>query len=365
MHLTELKTNKNVSEYIFGVGALSSLPGMLSKKRINEKEFVIFMIDTYFQKEQTILSQLQINDLDKLVFVSATIEPTTGYVDSLFRQLKTVGAVKPCAVVGIGGGTTMDIAKAISNLLTNGGKSEDYQGWDLVKKPGIYKIAVPTVSGTGAETSRTCVVTNTNSGLKLGMNSEYSIYDQLILDPNLTATVPRSQYFYSGMDAYIHSMESSNGSYRNALADSYANQTILLCREVFSSEDMMTIENRSKLMVASYLGGCAIGASYVGVVHPFSAGLSVVLGLHHCVANCITMRAMEEFYPVGFQQFWTMVEQQEIEIPERVCHGLSDEQYDQLYRSTILHEKPLTNALGNNFRKILSEQKVKEIFLKM
>jgi 3-deoxy-alpha-D-manno-octulosonate 8-oxidase len=365
MNLAELETNKNVSEYVFGVGALSSLPGMLSKKRINEKEFVVFIVDSYFQKEKQILSQLQINDLDKLVFVPTTIEPTTDYVDSLVRQLKSVGAVKPCAVVGIGGGTTMDVAKAISILLTNGGKSEDYQGWGLVKKPGIHKIAVPTVSGTGAEASKTCVVTNTNSGLKMGMNSEYSIYDQLILDPNLTATVPRKQYFYSGMDAYIHCVESVNGSYRNALADSHCDQTIRLCGEVFSSEDMMTMENRSKLMVASYLGGCAIGASYVGVVHPFSAGLSVVLGLHHCVANCTTMRAMEEYYPAEFKKFWTMVEKQEIEIPERVCHGLSDEQYDQLYRSTILHEKPLTNMLGKNFREILSAQKVKEIFLKM
>ncbi len=59
------------------------------------------------------------------------------------------------------------------------------------------------------------------------------------------------------------------------------------------SEDMMAAENRSKMMVASYLGGSAIATSYVGLVHPISAGLSVVLGIHHCVANCITMRAME------------------------------------------------------------------------
>jgi 3-deoxy-alpha-D-manno-octulosonate 8-oxidase len=350
---------------MFGIGALSSLPAMLSKKRIDQKDFVIFIVDSYFHTDKRVLSQLKIDKCDKLEFVSTAAEPTTDYVDSLVEQLKPVETVKPCAVVGIGGGATMDVAKAISILLTNGGKSEDYQGWGLVKKPGIYKIAVPTVSGTGAETSKTCVVTNTKSGLKMGMNSEYSVYDQLILDPNLTATVPRKQYFYSGMDAYLHCIESVNGSYRNILANSYSDQTIRLCQEVFSSEDMMTMENRSKLMAASYLGGCAIGASYVGVVHPFSAGLSVVLGLHHCVANCITMRAMEEFYPVEFKKFWTMVEKQKIEIPERVCHDLRDEQYDQLYRSTILHEKPLTNALGKNFREILSEQKVKEIFLKM
>ena len=62
--------------------------------------------------------------------------------------------------------STMDVAKAVSNLLTNGGVAENYQGWDLVKEPGVYKIGIPTISGTGAEATRTCVTTNERSGLK-------------------------------------------------------------------------------------------------------------------------------------------------------------------------------------------------------
>ena len=82
--------------------------------------------------------------------------------------------------MGVGGGATLDTAKAAANLLTNGGKAEEYQGWDLVKKPGVYKIALPTLSGTGAEATRTCVMTNKRTGLKLGMNSDYTVYDQVI-----------------------------------------------------------------------------------------------------------------------------------------------------------------------------------------
>ena len=118
-------------------------------------------------------------------------------------------------------------------------------------------------------------------------------------------------------------------------------------------------------MVASYLGGSAIATSYVGMVHPFSAGLSVVLGLHHCIANCITMRSMEEFYPKEFHEFWQMVEKQEIEIPKGICSNLTDMQYDRLYKSTLVHEKPLTNALGRNFRGILTKKKVIDIFKRM
>jgi 3-deoxy-alpha-D-manno-octulosonate 8-oxidase len=197
------------------------------------------------------------------------------------------------------------------------------------------------------------------------MNSDYTVFDQIIMDPNLTKTAPKNQFFYTGMDAYIHCVEALNGSYRNAIGDAYSEQTISQCRDVFMSDDMMSDENRSKLMVASYLGGCAIATSYVGVVHPFSAGLSVVLGTHHCVANCITMRAMEEFYPTEYNEFWKMVDKQGIVVPEGICKDLSDEQYDQLYASTVIHEKPLTNALGENFKDILTKEKVISIFKRM
>ena len=105
----------------------------------------------------------------------------------------------------MGGGTTMDVAKAVSNLLTNGGKAEDYQGWDLVSLPGIFKIAIPTISGTGAEATRTCVMTNTKTGLKLGMNSDHTVFDQIIMDPLLTATVPKGPIFLY-RDGCLHTL---------------------------------------------------------------------------------------------------------------------------------------------------------------
>jgi len=100
-------------------------------------------------------------------------------------------------------------------------------------------------------------------------------------------------------------------------------------------------------------------------VHPFSAGLSVVLGIHHCVANCITMRAMQEFYPQPFDEFWAAVEKQKVVVPEGVARNLSDAQYKALYDSTVIHAKPLTNALGPDFLNTLTFDKVVELFKKM
>jgi 3-deoxy-alpha-D-manno-octulosonate 8-oxidase len=362
---TGIKNARNVLRYTSGEGSLKALPSIIAERRQKQNQPVVYFIDEFFQDKTTILNRLGCEKSDVQVFVSTVDEPSTDYIDTQLEKLNLKGITQPAAIIGMGGGITLDVAKAISNLLTNGGKSEQYQGWDLVKKPGIYKVAIPTLSGTGAEATRTCVLTNKKTGLKLGMNSDFTVYDQLILDSTLTKTVPRNQYFYTGMDAYIHCIESLNGSYRNAIGDAYSEQTISLCRNVFMDNDMKSDGNRSKIMVASYLGGCAIATSYVGVVHPFSAGLSIVLGTHHCVANCITMRAMKEFYPDEYKEFWQMVKEQEIEIPEGVCRNLSDDQYDKLYTSTVIHEKPLTNALGEKFKEILTKEKVIEIFRMM
>ena len=367
---TGIKLVRNVGSFNFGRGAIADLAGHVEARRnlarsSGSDERVIFVIDQFFRGRSDILARLPQRDGDVVLIVDTTDEPTTAGIDSLVADVRAAGVVVPATIVGFGGGITLDTAKAIANLLTNPGSAADYQGWDLVKNPAVHKIGVPTISGTGSEATRTCVMTNKATGLKLGMNSDFTVFNHLVLDPDLTATVPRDQYFFTGMDAYIHCIEALAGSYRNAVGDAYSHETINLCQKVFLGDDMMSDQSREDLMVASYLGGSAIATSYVGVVHPFSAGLSVVLGIHHCVANCITMRAMEEFYPKAFTEFWTAVERQGVVVPEGVARGLSDEQYKSLYDSTVVHSKPLTNALGEDYKKTLTFDKVVELFKMM
>jgi len=360
-----IKNNKNILAYAFGAGAISKLESVLTERSQSEDGYAVYAIDKFFETNPEKLGRLPVSRKDIVIHVDTENEPSTHYVNGLIDEFLADRKEEPFAVVGIGGGATLDVAKAISNLLTNGGHAEDYQGWDLVKVPGVYKIGIPTISGTGAEATRTCVMTHPPTGLKLGMNSDHTVFDQLILDPNLTQSVPHDQYFYTGMDAYIHCVEALNGQYRNAVGDAFSAQVMALCREVFLSDDIKSDASREKLMVASYLGGCAVATSYVGVLHPFSAGLSVVLGIHHGMANCIAMTVMDEFYPEEVAEFRRMVEKQNIHIPKGICRDLDSEQYDLLYESTIIHEKPLTNALGEGFKEILTKDKVREIFKSM
>lgn len=358
--------SKNVPFYAYGFGYISHTPAILKKFKVDETSYSVFVIDSFFKNKDEILKSLSFESQDIVLFLDANAdEITTDLVDVFTNHVLKQKKILPSVVVGMGGGSALDMAKAISNLLTNGGKAEDYQGWDLVKKPGVPKVGIPTLSGTGAEATRTCVMMNLKKNLKLGMNSEHTIYDQIILDPELTKTVPRDQYFYTGMDTYIHCLESLAGRHRHPIGDSFSRESMVLCQEVFLSEDMMSDDARGNMMVASYLGGCAIANSYVGLVHPFSAGLSVVLGTHHCLANCIVLNALEEFYPTEFKEFQAMVKKQKINIPSGICKDLSPDQLERLFLSTIIHEKPLSNALGPNFKDILTKEKVISIFKRM
>jgi 3-deoxy-alpha-D-manno-octulosonate 8-oxidase len=365
-----VKLVKNVGRYNIGASSLGEIIELLLRVRRgaierNESRQVIFLVDQFFKTDSTLPIRLGFELGDAFEFISTEDEPRTDDIDKLVASLLQRGFKKPSAIVGMGGGITMDFAKAISNLLTNGGKASEYQGWDLVQVPGIFKIGIPTISGTGAEATRTCVMTNTASGLKLGMNSDFTVFDHVIMDPELTATVPRDQYLHTGMDAYIHCIEALAGTYRNAIGDAYSRETISLCRQAFLDDNMQTPANRERLMVASYLGGCAIATSYVGLVHPLSAGLSVVLGIHHCVGNCIVMNAMADYYPNAYAEFCKMTERQNITIPTGVCNDLDDNKFKALYDASIIHQKPLTNALGENYKSTLTLEKVTELFKKM
>jgi 3-deoxy-alpha-D-manno-octulosonate 8-oxidase len=356
-----LNVTKTVGTYHFGSGAIEQISDFIPRGGDQATGFAVFLIDHFF-RGNALVERLPIEDRDMVIFVDTTDEPKTEGIDKYVETIFAAEQGVPHTVIGIGGGASLDTGKAVANLLTNGGKAEDYQGWDLVREPGVFKIGIPTISGTGAEASRTCVMLNVAKNLKLGMNSEHTVYDRLVLDPDLTATVPRQQYFYTGMDTFIHCIESLGGNYRHSVADAYSREALNLASEVFTAEDMQSDENRKKIMVASFLGGSAIGNSFVGIVHPFSAGLSVAFGTHHCEANCVVMNVMEAFYPRETEQFQKMLERQGLAIERGYCGNLSEEKCQQLYEATVVHEVPLRNALGDEFKSILTKDKVIEIF---
>ena len=258
-----------VGYVVYGRGSFNQLDEIIAPHR-KAGAPMVFLVDHFFAQGapvgdgKPLVNRIPVRGNDKIIFVDVTYEPKTTYVDKLAQQLKDeFGTVS--GVIGIGGGSAMDLAKAVSLMMNNPGSSADYQGWDLVKKPGVYKAGIPTLSGTGAEVSRTTVLTGPTK--KLGMNSDFTPFDQIVLDPELTADAPANQRFYTGMDCYIHCIESLEGTYLNEFSKSYGEKALQLCRDVFVNKNSWDAECDDKLMMASYAGGMSIAYSQVGVAH--------------------------------------------------------------------------------------------------
>ena len=350
---------KMVSNIVFGKNSFKQLHDILEQQRKNSDSWIVFVIDDVF-KGKELEKRLPLQNQDMLLWINVDKEPTTNYVDKLTQKIKDFKSYSPSGVIGIGGGSAMDLAKAVSLMLTNSGLSQEYQGWDLIKNPGIYHIAIPTLSGTGAEVSRTAVLIGPEK--KLGLNSDYTVFDQIILDPNLLKTVPKDQYFYTGMDCYIHCIESLSGTFLNQFSKSYGEKALELCRDVFLKNDA---DRDEKLMMASYFGGMSIAYSQVGACHALSYGLSYVLGTHHGIGCCIVFDYLEEFYPKGVKEFREMMKIANIQLPRNLVKNLDKEKIEKMI-TTALNLEPLwENCLGKNWKNIMTRDKAKSLFLQM
>jgi len=348
---------KMVGYVIYGRGSFNQLDEIIKPHRKSGSP-MIFLVDHFFEGKD-LVTRIPVSGNDKIIFVDVTYEPKTTYVDSLANQLKDEFK-KVSGIIGIGGGSAMDLAKAVSLMMNNPGSSGDYQGWDLVKNPGVYKVGIPTLSGTGAEVSRTTVLTGPTK--KLGMNSDFTPFDQIVLDPELTANAPVNQRFYTGMDCYIHCIESLHGTYLNEFSKSYGEKALQLCRDVYVNKDGWDAESDDKLMMASYAGGMSIAYSQVGVAHAVSYGLSYLLGTKHGIGNCIVFDKLEDYYPEGVKEFKYMVEKNKIDIPKNICAGLSEEDFDKMI-NVSLGMKPLwENALGKDWEKQMTRDKLRRLY---
>ncbi|WP_067035297.1 iron-containing alcohol dehydrogenase family protein [Allomuricauda sp. CP2A] len=347
-----------VPRVVFGQGSFSQLGEVLLPKRKNTDAPFIFLVDDFFETKN-LVSQIPLMFNDKIIFVSADEEPKTAQVDALVKVIREEYDELPSGIIGIGGGTLLDLAKAVAILLNNKGLAENYQGWDLVNKPALYHVGIPTISGTGAEVSRTTVLLGPEK--KLGINSDFTTYDQVLLDPDLTKTVPKEQWFYTGMDCYIHCIESLTGTYLNAFSQSYGEKALELCKDVFLG-DIPASESRDKLMMASWHGGMSIAYSQVGIAHAMSYGLSYLLGIKHGVGNCMVFQHLEEFYPEGVAIFKQMVKKHGIKLPKGVCANLTQNDFDVMVNVALGLDALWENALGKEWRAIMTPERLQAIY---
>jgi len=204
-------------------------------------------------------------------------------------------------VIGVGGGSAMDVAKAIAILLTNGGKAVDYLGLGKIQKPGVPKIMVPTSAGTGAEVTFTAVFINEETGSKGGMNGDPLYPDIAILDPELTTTLPPHVTAATGIDALTHALEAYTSIQANPISEIYSSRAIALIGKNIRTAyaDGRNIEARSNMLLASLLGGKALAIAGVGLVHAMAYPLGGMFGIPHGLANAVLLPFVTSYNLIG------------------------------------------------------------------
>jgi len=357
------KNFKNIDKVTYGRGSFSQLDETIAPIRRENNKYFVFIVDDYFTGKP-LSKKLQNKPEDLVFFVNVdSYEPTTDQIDALRDEILAKKGI-PSGVIGIGGGSIMDIAKALSLMLTNEGSSTLYQGLNLIKKPGIYHLGVPTISGTGAEVSMTAVLTGPEK--KLGLKCDWTVFNQVILDPELIATVPTDWWFYTGMDTYIHCIESHNGIRNNAFSLAYGDQALHLCREVYLNENAgQTPENDDILMVASLMGGLSLTYSEVGVCHALSYGLSKIHGTRHCYANCVIFQHLGDIYPQGHSEFMQMIKKHKITLPQNLSKDWDEETLTKMATVSINLPFMWNHAFGDNYKEIATLDYIKDLFRRL
>ncbi len=352
---------KSVEKTAYGRGSFDKLSDILQPIRSEKQSYILFCLDEYFADNDSFKSRIPIQENDFLEIIEVKEEPTTELIDRLRDKYLEKGL--PAGIVGIGGGSVMDVAKALSLMFTNEGSSTQYQGLNLIKKPGIWACGVPTISGTGAEVSMTAVLTGPVK--KLGLKCDWTVLNQIVLDPDLIATVPDNQWFYTGMDCYIHCVESMTGDFKNSFSEAYGFKALEMCREVFLELDRTDPRSDELLMVASYMGGLSLTYSEVGVCHALSYGMSKILHTHHGIANCIAFYHLEDVYGDYVQEFKSMISKHNIDIPQGMSESWDEATIDAMTEVAYNLPHMWRHAFGENWESVLDRDRIKAWYRRM
>jgi len=189
-------------------------------------------------------------------------------------------------IVAVGGGSSLDCAKAINFLVTNGGVMADYRGYGKVKTPLLPMIGVPTTAGTGSEAQSYAVIADAATHMKMACGDPSAAFKVALLDPSLTLSAPRGVTATAGYDALAHAVETAVTIRRTPLSDAYSLQAWRMLSSAY--ERALThpsdFEARSSMQVGAFLAGLAIEHSMLGAAHACANPLTAHYEIAHGAA---------------------------------------------------------------------------------
>lgn len=278
----------------FGMGSLTRLPLMLDE--IDSRH--VFLISDRGLESVGVVKKIQdIIDgagIQCTTYLDVKPNPTVDIVNEAVARYKESGAT---CIVALGGGSPIDVAKAVGVLVNYGGNIIDYEGPGKVPGPGVPMIAIPTTAGTGSEVTASAVITDESRNYKLSVISYEILPKYAILDPQLIMTVPASIAAACGVDALIHALEAYLSINASPFTDAMAEKAMALIgkhirRFVANRKDE---DAACAMMTGSNFAGIAFAWARLGNVHAMSHPVSAYFGVPHGVANAILLPTVVEY----------------------------------------------------------------------
>ncbi|MDR8391071.1 iron-containing alcohol dehydrogenase [Aliifodinibius sp. S!AR15-10] len=294
------------STIISGAGARKTLADQLNRLKIKR---VLFVTDSFFS-ENGLVDEMSLSlnkrGIFSAVFSDVQPDPTVEIVQQGLQHLKEFEAE---ALIAVGGGSSIDTAKAISILKTNPEPLNQYMGYHKVKNPGIPMIAIPTTAGTGSEVTKVTVITDTKSDTKMMMLDAFLLPTIAIVDYELTISMPKSLTAYVGVDTLTHAVEAYVSKKANVMTDPIALSCIRLVSNYLTKawKNPNNHKAREGMALAACHGGMAFSNSSVCLIHGMSRPLGVQFHLPHGLSNAVLLPTVTRFSISGAKERYANV----------------------------------------------------------
>ena len=289
---------------IFGNGTIAPIKDEVLA--YTSKKVLVITIEPLLSITESIVKQLKNAYLEVQVDSTTDKEP---YFSDFKKLMRRVGHLNPDVVIGIGGGSVLDLAKLVAAQLDNRQTLEEYVGIGLLQGRRKALICVPTTSGTGSEASPNAILVDDNDGQKKGIISPYLVPDVVIVDPQLTISVPPSVTAATGIDALTHCLEAYTNKFAHPMIDLYAYKGMQLIAASIVQAVRNSDDEKAKTEVAlgSLYGGICLGPVNTAEVHALSYPLGSMFHLPHGLSNALLLPYVMEYNLVASPQRYAEV----------------------------------------------------------
>ncbi len=267
-----------------GIGALENLGPEL--RRLRAKKALLVCDPGIFAAglHERVIARLREEGLGFEQFTDVELEPST---DNAEMAAETAAQSGADVIIGLGGGSSLDVAKAAAVLVTNDGVIRDYVGVDAIPLPGLPTVLVPTTAGTGSEVSPNAIFTLRDEQIKKGVVSRHLMAAVAIVDPELTLSCPPAATAAAGIDALVHAIESYTSVKATVQTDLYGLEGMRLIagslRQAYAEGGDLAA--REKMSWGSYLAGVGLANAGVGAVHALAYPVGARLHTTHGLTN--------------------------------------------------------------------------------